>query len=180
MFHDLKLRSFFLEQGLNRSGFREDKLYDHDVDMVFSMNQTAIQQVHAKYAKLSQVKSSKKKIQDATPTISLQWCEHLIKKDMGLDVTKKTIQECFALSKSIVVNEHDRRDLAAYDRMGYLEFLEFISRVSEVWLRETEMEELPLHNKIEEFLTQLLDLVDTKLVRQQVTIQEFSDSDDDY
>ena len=71
---------------------------------------------------------------------------------MGLELTKRTIQECYAMSKQIVVNEQDRRDYAAYDRMNYSEFLEFIARISENWFLGTEMEDLPLPNKIEEFL----------------------------
>ena len=37
-FIDDKLKWYFLDQELNRSSFREEKLWDHDVDMVFSMN----------------------------------------------------------------------------------------------------------------------------------------------
>ena len=38
MFIDMKLNNYFLEQGVYRSVFREEKLYDNDVDMLFSMN----------------------------------------------------------------------------------------------------------------------------------------------
>ena len=55
--------------------------------------------------------------------------------------------------------------------MNYSEFLEFIARISENWFLGTEMEDLPLPNKIEEFLEQLLALVDAKLVRQEVLIE---------
>ena len=100
---------------------------------------------------------------------------------MKLDLTKRQVQECYALSKQVVVNEQDRRDRAAYDKISYLEFLEFIARISDQWFLGTEMEELALSAKIEEFLEQLLVLVDGfKMVRQEITIEEFSDSDDDY
>ena len=112
--------------------------------------------------------------------MTYQNCEVLVRNDMGLDITKRTIQECFAMSKQIVVNEQDRRDYAAYERMNYLEFLEFIARISENWFLETELENLPLPNKIEEFLEQMLVLVDAKLVRQEIIIEQFSDSDEDY
>ena len=42
------------------------------------------------------------------------------------------------------------------------------------------MKELPLDDKIKEFLDQLLPLVNAKLVCQEITIEEFSDSDADY
>ena len=62
----------------------------------------------------------------------------------------------------------------------FLEFLEFIGRVSEKWLEETEMSDLPLYSKIEHFLGIMVPLVDATLLRQEVVIEEFSDSDDDY
>ena len=42
-FIDMKLNNYFLEQGVYRSVFREEKLYDEEVDMIFSMNQAAVQ-----------------------------------------------------------------------------------------------------------------------------------------
>ena len=61
-----------------------------------------------------------------------------------------------------------------------MELLEFIARISEYWLQETEMDELPLPRKIEHFLEYMLPLVDSSLVCQELVIEEFSDSDDDY
>lgn len=54
MFVDLKLKSYFLDEGLSRVSFRDEKLYDHDVDMVFSMNQAAIKRIHKNYSMQSQ------------------------------------------------------------------------------------------------------------------------------
>ena len=38
MFVDDKLTKFFLDQGLDRLAFREEQLFDREVDMVFSIN----------------------------------------------------------------------------------------------------------------------------------------------
>lgn len=77
---------------------------------------------------------------------------------MQLDIPKKKIREAFALSKTIVVNEQNLKDQALYNKISYLEFLEFICRISDVWLEATEMEELPRYRKIEYFLEIMLPL----------------------
>mgnify|MGYP006923008178 CR=1 FL=1 len=38
MFLDDKLVDYFVSQGLNRSSFKEEQLWDTDIDLVFSMN----------------------------------------------------------------------------------------------------------------------------------------------
>lgn len=92
-------------------------------------------------------------------------CETLLRKDMKLEITKRKVQQCYALSKQIVVNEQEKGENAAYDQLSFIEFLEFIARVSEMWFEETEMEDLPLHVKLDEFLVQLLALIDAEIVR---------------
>ena len=42
--------------------------------------------------------------------------------------------------------------MATYTQMNFTEFLEFIARVSEKWMEETEMAEIELRRKIEYFL----------------------------
>lgn len=39
---------------------------------------------------------------------------------------------------------------------------------------------LPLYSKIEHFLEEMVPLVNATIIRQEIVIEEFSDSDDDY
>ena len=107
-------------------------------------------------------------------------CQQLIRQDMGLDMTKRAIQRAYATAKTIVLNEQDQNSISAYDKIRYGEFLEFIARISETWFEGTEMEDIPTYRKIEYFLERALLLVEKTLVHQEVVIEEFSDSDDDY
>ena len=88
MFIDLKLRSYFLEQGINRSAFREDKLYDYEVDLLFSMNQAGILEVHKKYSQNGTTNSTKASSKKKS-SMTCQDCEKLIRVDMKLDLTKR-------------------------------------------------------------------------------------------
>ena len=62
-----------------------------------------------------------------------------------------------------------------------MEFLELISRVALDLFKESEMEEETLLWKIEHVLSELFRVnFGTKLARNVVIVDEFSDSDDDY
>ena len=84
------------------------------------------------------------------------------------------------MSKTTVANEFDRDSLQEYNKLNYLEFLEFLVRVAELYFEESEMNELELHQKFEYLLDEILPLVKAKRVKQEIIIEEFSDSDDDY
>ena len=64
--------------------------------------------------------------------------------------------------------------------MTYVEFLEFLARIAELYFEGSEMEELDLHVKLEYLLDELLPLVKAKRIKQTTVIEEFSESDDDY
>ena len=64
--------------------------------------------------------------------------------------------------------------------MMFVEFLEFLARVAELYFEGSEMEELDLHIKLEHLLDEILPLVKTKRIKQSTVIEEFSESDDDY
>ena len=64
--------------------------------------------------------------------------------------------------------------------MTKVEFLEFISRIAELSFRESELEELHLYEKIEYILDDIFPLVGAKRVKQQIVVEEFSESDEDY
>ena len=90
------------------------------------------------------------------------------------------INEAFGMSQIHIVNEFDKNSLQDYNKLTYLEFLEFLARIAELYFEESEMEDLDLHVKIEYLLDEILPLVDAKRVKQTTVIEEFSESDDDY
>lgn len=64
--------------------------------------------------------------------------------------------------------------------MTKVEFLEFISRIAELSFHESELEDLHLFEKIEYILDDIFPLVGAKRVKQQIVVDEFSESDSDY
>ena len=62
----------------------------------------------------------------------------------------------------------------------YVEFLELLARIGELYFRDSEMEDLSLAEKIEYILDDLLPIVEMERTKQKIIIEEFSDSDDDY
>ena len=90
------------------------------------------------------------------------------------------IKQAFAMCKMTVIDELSFDGQKQYLKLSKVEFLEFIARISELYFKESEMEELNLYEKIEYVLDDLFKLVGAKRVMQEVTVEEFSDSDEDY
>ena len=64
-----------------------------------------------------------------------------------------------------VVEESDIDKIAAYHKLQYVEFLEFLARVAELYFEDSEMAELDLHVKLEYLLDEILPLVSAKRVK---------------
>ena len=97
-----------------------------------------------------------------------------------LKVSRYIVREAYALCKMTVVNELDQSGELQYKRLQYVEFLEFLARIADLFFEGSEMEGLELHEKIEHILDEILPLVGAKRVKQKIVIEEFSESDDDY
>ena len=69
------------------------------------------------------------------------------------------------MSKTIVQNEFDKDSLSEYNKLSYLEFLEFLARTAELYFQGSEMEELELNIKLEYLLDEILPFVDAKRVK---------------
>lgn len=69
------------------------------------------------------------------------------------------------MSKTIVQNEFDKDSLSEYNKLSYLEFLEFLARIAELYFQGSEMEELELNIKLEYLLDEILPFVDAKRVK---------------
>lgn len=71
--------------------------------------------------------------------------------------------------------------MESYSSSQFFEFLEIIARVSTSLFKDTEMESEPLKWKLEHVLKKILwEELHEKLTHNEIIIEEFSDSDDDY
>ena len=80
------------------------------------------------------------------------------------DITRNDIKEAFSSSKKVQINELDKDSLAIYDKLTFVEFLEFIARMAESWFNDTEMSIYPLYRKIEYFLERMFAITGAELV----------------
>ena len=69
------------------------------------------------------------------------------------------------MSKAIVQSEFEKDSLAEYNKLSYIEFLEFLARIAELYFEGSEMEELELNIKLEYLLDEMLPLVGAKRVK---------------
>ena len=81
------LKTYFLDQGLNRMEFKEEQLITYEIDMVYSMNQVSIKAVHKKYAITNA--TFKKHKTDAKPALTKDECHKLVIKDLQIDCSRK-------------------------------------------------------------------------------------------
>lgn len=79
-----------------------------------------------------------------------------------------------------MVNELDDNMVKRYHEMIFAEFCEFVARLIDKLFLGSELEELPLHEKLEYILEDLLPLVDQKFIGNRTVVEEFSESDSDY
>ncbi len=99
----------------------------------------------------------------------------------NLKISKAMIRAAYAMSKSTVIMETDKRAFSNYQQGQYFEFLEMIARVAVAFFKDTEMESANLDWKLNHILRELLDkILNEELIVNTYQIAEFSDSDDDY
>lgn len=79
--------------------------------------------------------------------------------DAEIEFSEAEISMVFGMSKQTVINDNDEKGQAALLRMTFVEFLEFIGRLAVVKFLETEMEELPLGQKIAYILDDLFAVI---------------------
>ena len=106
--------------------------------------------------------------------------EALCREDCPLRVSRYITREAYALCKMTVIDELGPQGEQQYQRLIFVEFLEFLARVSDLFFAGSEMETLELHEKIEYVLDEILPIVNYKRVKQEIIIDEFSESDEDY
>ena len=104
----------------------------------------------------------------------------MILSDAKLLLTKAQIKAAYVLSKMTVVEELSNEATITYNKLIYVEFLEFLGRIAELYFAGSEMEDLALWKKLEYLLDELLPIVGAKRIKQHSEVEEYSDSDEDY
>ena len=97
-----------------------------------------------------------------------------------MQVSYELVRHAYVMSKMTVVNEHEEEEYVKYTQMSFEEFCEFLARVVTIHFKDSELDELPLSEKLELILESVLPLVGHKFTRNITHIETFSDSDDDY
>lgn len=100
--------------------------------------------------------------------------------DTIFDVPIGTIHYAYVMSKMTVVLEKDLKQRGSYTKMNFVEFLEFLARVASLIFDNSELENIPLSEKLEYFFSDMFKIIERKYERNIIVVHEFSDSDDDY
>ena len=95
MFVKEKLLPFYKAQKINQHGFRNDFLHQADVEIVFTMNETALRRIYTQ--KAFEGRDTKLKPHNADWMI-LQDCYTLFREDLPLKLPYKMINEAFGMS----------------------------------------------------------------------------------
>ena len=97
-----------------------------------------------------------------------------------LKLTEKDAFLCYGLCKMTTVNEAEESTLR-YKRLQFVELLELVGRIADLKFKGTEQEKsLGLAEKIEFVLEDLFTLVGVRRKDVIITVEELSESDDDY
>mmetsp|Transcript_9077 Transcript_9077/g.11083 ORF Transcript_9077/g.11083 Transcript_9077/m.11083 type:complete len:164 (-) Transcript_9077:333-824(-) len=78
-----KLKQYFLDKQLSRIAFREEKLYDYNVDMVYSMNQGGIKAAHKELA----LRSPLHQMHSKQETLTLEDCVNLVRNQLNINIS---------------------------------------------------------------------------------------------
>ena len=94
-------------------------------------------------------------------------------KQTNISLSDDAISLAFAHSKQLFIQEME--DINKYERMLFVEFLELIARISDLWLKEFNW---PMVQKIEKVLSELFELLGDKVI--QTGKDQDIDSESDY
>ena len=141
------------------------------------MNETILRNLFGKYAARGRGMGIKdNNFQGLVP----QDVEQMILRDAQLLIHQSSVKAAYVLSKMTVVEETNNEAKTTYQKLIYVEFLEFLGRIAELYFDGSEMEDLALVRKLEYLLDELLPIINAKRIKQVSIVEEYSDSDDDY
>ena len=102
IFYKTALLVFREETKINWQAFRDNKLNDYDVELLFTMNMSSIDRIYNKYSKMNQ--DTRTKSHDAEYMTYVD-CVQLLRKDSKLRLSVYVIREAYAMSKQTVLDE---------------------------------------------------------------------------
>ena len=76
--------------------------------------------------------------------MTIEDCIQLVCYDSELKFSQKEVHQVFAMSKMSVINDCDARGPLEYQRMVFVEFLEFLARLAVMRFSGTELEDYTL------------------------------------
>ena len=147
--------------------FRENELWQHDIEMVYTLNESGLRVLFKKY---SQPGGKAMLFEDLQKMVA----------DSKLKMSRLQLIEAFGCSKQTIVKETDSKSFENYNQLNYTEFQEMLSRLAMIFFRDSEMHEESLQWKLEYILQQILAILQMKVHFNKIIIEEFSDSDEDY
>ena len=103
-----------------------------------------------------------------------------MQSDSNLQMMEKDAIYCYGMAKMTVVDEHQHSK--KYQYLSFVEFIELVGRIAELKFKSTAMNGIPLFQKIEYTLDDIIPYLLPGKERLIPDIQEVeeSDSDDDY
>ena len=110
--------------------------------MVFTLNETAMKNIYNIYAKMNLGKGDKAYNADY---MVYEDCLKLMREDCPLKISRYTVREAYALCKMTVTSETDEKGIEQYIKLEFVEFLEFIARVADLFFEDSELKTLELH-----------------------------------
>lgn len=125
------------------------------------MNEANIQQVFNFLCKNKMDAEDKPYSAEICAFSDLVW---FFKDTIKYKLSKRQIRQCFGESKMTVINEQDKDAAHKYNKLVYVEFLEFIARLAMTLFDGTELEEKELHEKIELVLDEIFAYFNMKRV----------------
>ena len=151
-------------------GFRDELMWNLDCNDVLACNLEGLMKVFNLYTR------------GYLKTITFDDVVDLLSKASDLKMSIKDITYCYGMSKMTVSNENDEKESDKYHKLQPVEYMELIGRVASIIFKGSELDELPLNEKMEYVLDDLFTAV-KGLKRKPVIIQEeFEEtaSDSDY
>ena len=106
VFIEEDLKPYYARIRRDFADFREDKLWDQSVEVIYTMNEKALQQLYKTYAEMNWGKNGKPYKADF---MTVHECLQLLKFDSPLALERAVIRQAFALCKMTVINESDRK-----------------------------------------------------------------------
>jgi hypothetical protein len=151
--------------------FRREKVFTLGVNYVLTQN-------------LAVMEAAFKKYRDNTDPFMTFKMSQIFLKDMKLQLHPKIITQCFAFSKMTVQDEANQNNKNAYDKLLFVEFLEFFVRISDQLFKDPtgSQPDPPIHIKVDllvEILANLLGLKKAEFEDDQDFYEDTNEEDDE-